>query len=135
MIGDQRGPIQGLGDVACCGVPRPAVGRLEHEAELASLLTCQARIGRNDASVERPPEALHLLEPVERVEIERHQSDERDAGRRIVEDKELGIGSAVAMAQMTTIGGGDCLAAIKCGRVASCRQLRRAGDDRNHGAV
>lgn len=59
----------------------------EHSAMAVTLLTCQARVGRNGAAVQGREEALNGFDPVEALDAER---DDGDPGRgvrcRVIDD-------------------------------------------------
>lgn len=76
FIGKVARAEQCRGDLAVAGTAKTPVHGLQHPSRTVTLLSCQPRVGRDRAAMERTQEAGDGLEPIEPV------GAERDDGRR-----------------------------------------------------
>lgn len=108
------------GDLAVTGAVRPAVRRLQHQAQSAALLACHARIGRHRASSDRTPIAGQSFEPVKYIVVERDQRGQRSLRCSTRKEKKLG-NRALDINGITTFGS---MATLPRSRRQAGRKLR-----------
>lgn len=89
FCGDAIPAVNRDGDLAVAGAVRPAVRRLQHQAQSAALLARHARVGWHQAASGRTPIADQSFEPAKYIVVERDQCCQGLLRRSTREEKKL----------------------------------------------